>query len=65
VLAELVEEDALRRGALYPPLTDLRSISLAIAVRVAEKAHEMGLARNERPRNLKKGISESMYDPRA
>jgi malate dehydrogenase (oxaloacetate-decarboxylating)(NADP+) len=64
VLAGLVGEDALRRGSLYPPLADLRNISLAIALSVAEKAHELGLARNERPRDLKKSISEYMYDPR-
>ena len=65
VLAGLVEEKDIARGSLYPPLSDLRKISLAIAVKVAEKAHELGLARSERPRDMKKSISEYMYDPRA
>ncbi|MGH2570351.1 MAG: NAD-dependent malic enzyme, partial [bacterium] len=65
VLAELVEEDAIRHGALYPPLAQLRNISLAVAVSVAEKAHELGLARHERPQDSRKSIAEYMYDPRA
>lgn len=63
-LAGLVLEKDLRKGSLYPPLTDLREISLAIALVVAEKAFELGLARIDRPKELKKSISEYMYDPR-
>ena len=63
-LSALVEETDLQRGSLYPPLTRLRTISLAIAVSVAEKAYSMGLARAERPKDLSKSISEYMYDPR-
>jgi len=63
-LAGLVGEEEIRHGSLYPPLTDLRKISLAIAVSVAEKAYERGLARNERPGDLTKSISDAMYDPR-
>jgi malate dehydrogenase (oxaloacetate-decarboxylating)(NADP+) len=38
-------------------------ISLAIAVTVAEKAYELGLARSRRPRNLKAAIARFMYEP--
>ena len=62
-LAGLIEAKHISRGSLYPPLPDLRKISLAIAVSVAEKAYEAGLARNERPDDLKKAISDFMYDP--
>jgi malate dehydrogenase (oxaloacetate-decarboxylating)(NADP+) len=64
-LAGLVEEEDIRHGSLYPPLTDLREVSLAIAVSVAELAYESGLARNERPENLRRAILDSMYDPRS
>jgi malate dehydrogenase (oxaloacetate-decarboxylating)(NADP+) len=63
-LADLVEEKDLERGSLYPPLTELRKVSLAIAVSVSEKAYEMGLARSVRPKDLKKRIQDYMYDPR-
>ena len=63
-LAQLVEEKDIQQGSLYPPLTDLRKISFAIAVSVSEKAYELGLARSERPKDLKKSIQDYMYDPR-
>jgi malate dehydrogenase (oxaloacetate-decarboxylating)(NADP+) len=59
----LVEETDLQRGSLYPPLRDIRRISLAIAVSVAEKAYELKLARARRPRSLKGAISRFMYEP--
>jgi malate dehydrogenase (oxaloacetate-decarboxylating)(NADP+) len=62
-LADLVDEKEIRQGSLYPPLTDLRNVSLEIAVSVSEKAYEMGLAGNERPGDLKKSIQDYMYDP--
>ncbi len=62
-LAGLVEEKEILLGSLYPPLTDLRKISHAIAVSVADKAYSMGLAKNERPEDLKKHISDFMYSP--
>ncbi|HEX5132692.1 MAG TPA: NAD-dependent malic enzyme [Candidatus Krumholzibacteria bacterium] len=65
VVAELVGEEEIQRGSLYPPLSDLRRVSLAIAVRVAEKAYEMGVAGTARPNDLTQSISEYMYDPRA
>ncbi|MGH7493036.1 MAG: NAD-dependent malic enzyme [bacterium] len=62
-LAGLVEEKHIQRGSLYPPLTDLRKVSLAIAVSVAEEAYTAGLARNKRPKDLSISISDYMYDP--
>jgi malate dehydrogenase (oxaloacetate-decarboxylating)(NADP+) len=62
-LAKLVEEQELQRGSLYPPLTAMRKISLAIAVSVAEKSYALGLSRAKRPKNLNKSILKYMYDP--
>lgn len=62
-LAGLVEKKEIVHGSLYPPLTDLRKISHAIAVRVAEKAYTMALARTRRPEDLKKRVSNFMYNP--
>jgi malate dehydrogenase (oxaloacetate-decarboxylating)(NADP+) len=62
-LARLVTDDDLARGALYPPLRDIRTISLAIAAGVVETAHTLGLARARRPRHLKQAIARFMYEP--
>jgi malate dehydrogenase (oxaloacetate-decarboxylating)(NADP+) len=62
-LAGLVAQTDLDRGSLYPPLRDIRRISLAIAVSVAEKAYELKLARAKRPPSLKRAIARFMYEP--
>ena len=62
-LAELVSEDDLKRGSLYPSLNDIRPISEAIAVAVAEYAFEKGLAGIEKPQDLHAAIKASMYTP--
>ena len=62
-LAELVSEKDLSTSTLYPPLKDIRNASLEIAVALAEKAYDQGVAQLERPADLKQHISEMMYDP--
>ena len=62
-LAGLVTAGDLDHGSLYPPLNEIRRISLAIAVNVAETAYAMKLARARRPRNLKNAIARFMYEP--
>jgi malate dehydrogenase (oxaloacetate-decarboxylating)(NADP+) len=62
-LAKLVRQSDLDAGSLYPPLKDIRKISLAIAVSVAAKAYDMNLARAKRPENMKQSIAASMYEP--
>jgi malate dehydrogenase (oxaloacetate-decarboxylating)(NADP+) len=62
-LAGLVTARDLGDGSLYPPLRDIRRISLAIAVSVAEAAYALKLARARRPRNLRNAITRFMYEP--
>ncbi len=62
-LAELVSEEDLARGSLYPSLMDIRPISEAISVAVAEYAFEKGLARIEKPADLEAAVKASMYTP--
>ena len=62
-LADLVGDDDLDRGSLYPPLRDIRKISLAIAVSVAVKAYSMNLARQRKPENIRRAIEAMMYRP--
>ena len=62
-LAGLVSQADLDQACLYPRLAEIRKISLAIAVSVAEKAYAMKLARRRRPAKLRKAIVDSMYEP--
>lgn len=62
-LAQSVSDEELELGAVYPKLTRIRDVSLLIAVAVAEMAFEQGLARAERPHDLRHAIACAMYDP--
>jgi malate dehydrogenase (oxaloacetate-decarboxylating)(NADP+) len=62
-LARLVRPRDLEAGALYPPLMQIRSISLAIATRVATKAYDLRLTRQRRPANVRRSIQALMYEP--
>ncbi|RLD61755.1 MAG: NAD-dependent malic enzyme [Bacteroidetes bacterium] len=63
-LANMVSEQNLINGALYPRLTEIRNISLNIAVAVAEKVFELGISKDKKPENLKQIIEDYMYDPK-
>ena len=63
-LANLVNEKDLVVGSIYPPLNDIRNVSLEIATAVAEKAYQQDLAQSSKPSNLKQEIENYMYDPR-
>jgi malate dehydrogenase (oxaloacetate-decarboxylating)(NADP+) len=62
-LADLVRLTDLDQGALYPPLNEIRKISLAIATSVATKAYAMKLSRQRRPRDVRRGVEAIMYQP--
>lgn len=62
-LAEQVNESQLEQGTLYPRLSDIREVSLNIAVAVAEDAYERGLASVTRPADLRGFIAGLMFDP--
>ena len=62
-LAGMVSEADIEQGSLYPPLREIRRISLGIATSVAEKAYAMKLARGRRPKQMKKTIAKFMYEP--
>jgi malate dehydrogenase (oxaloacetate-decarboxylating)(NADP+) len=62
-LADLVRQKDLDEGALYPPLKEIRKISLAIATSVATKAYDMKLARAKRPPNIRRSVEALMYRP--
>lgn len=66
VLADMAAERARTDGCLFPPLTEIRDISAAIATAVAELAFENGLARNPPPEqgsSLAEHVRTQMYEP--
>ncbi|MEM7216462.1 MAG: NAD-dependent malic enzyme [Pseudomonadota bacterium] len=62
-LASFVTEKDLAAGALYPRLSQIREVSHSIAVAVAEKCNELGIAHTETPDDLAAYIEKLMYDP--
>ena len=63
-LAETVSEHQLQLGCLYPPLNTIRDVSLKIAVAVAHRAAELGLATKHVGAEFEAEVEMSMYDPR-
>ena len=62
-LADLVSQESLDTGTLYPPLMDIRDISIAIAVAVAEELDSLGLADKPVSDTLEQEIRDYMYKP--
>jgi malate dehydrogenase (oxaloacetate-decarboxylating)(NADP+) len=62
-LAHLVQESDLSVGRLYPPLQDIRNVSLIIAKAIAEEAYQNGTA-STYPEPADKGefIAAQLYD---
>ena len=62
-LADTVSSSNLAEGDLYPRLSEIRRVSLAIAAQVAEAAYAEGVARAPRPTSLTDHIAAQMYSP--
>ena len=61
-LATAANDALLERGTLFPPLSGIRDVSLAIAEAVAEVAYREGLATAPRPTDLRGALRTRMYD---
>jgi malic enzyme len=62
-LADLTTDARLRKGALYPPLADLRPISRAVAVAVARDAIRAGTARIAPGEEIEAAVDAAMWTP--
>lgn len=62
-LANLVEQNDLDNGTMYPRLNDIRKASIAIAVAVAKRAYQKGLAQVPKPDDIEAHIKSLVYDP--
>jgi malate dehydrogenase (oxaloacetate-decarboxylating)(NADP+) len=63
-LAQLVSEEDIKQGSLYPALPRIREVSAHIAAAVAEVAYKRGLAASQAPNDLLRYVQSQMYDPR-
>jgi len=62
-LASLVRESELAEGRVYPALTRIHEVSLAIAVAVAEEIYASKLATVPRPTDLVAHVKSNMFQP--
>ena len=62
-LASLVRESELAEGRVYPALTRIHEVSLAIAVAVAEEIYSSKLASIPRPADLEAHVKSHMFQP--
>ena len=62
-LANMVSEEDLAKGRLYPSLAKIRDISCDIAVNVAQTAFDNKIAQLSRPENLEECVRDSMFQP--
>ena len=53
----------LAKGAVLPPLEQIRDVSATIATAVATYAWNEGLATKDRPDDVEAYIRANMYDP--
>ena len=58
-----VTDDALKQGQVFPALTDIRNVSLDIAVGISEVAFNEKLTTLDKPKDLRGFIEEQMYSP--
>ena len=62
-LAELVTEDDLAVGRVYPPLQDVRKVSVRLAVHTGEYAYKKNIASlYPQPDDMEAFVKRHMYD---
>ncbi|MFK7815554.1 MAG: NAD-dependent malic enzyme [Gammaproteobacteria bacterium] len=62
-VADLVCEEDLSVGSIYPKIENIRDVSIQIAIAVAEEAIKSDISTIESSDNLKQKIKDYMYDP--
>jgi malate dehydrogenase (oxaloacetate-decarboxylating)(NADP+) len=63
-LAQLVSDEDIKQGSLYPALPQIREVSAHIAAAVADVAYKRGLAGGKAPSDVLTFVKSQMYNPR-
>ncbi len=62
-LAGQVSEDMLKSGLIYPPISEIRKVSINVAIKIAEHIFNDGHAGIERPESIEEFIRSEVYYP--
>ena len=62
-VADQVTQAELDSGLLYPPQSNILPTEVAVAVKVAETIFTRGLARAEKPSDVRKFVENQLYRP--
>ena len=62
-LARQVEPERLAAGAIYPPISELRSVARAIAIRLVRHARDTGYGRQFRDEEIEPAVERAMWWP--
>jgi malate dehydrogenase (oxaloacetate-decarboxylating)(NADP+) len=62
VANEISKED-FDNGLIYPPIKNIREVSVKVAIKVTEEIFKSGLAQVEKPKSIEKFIRNKMYEP--
>jgi len=62
-LADLVSEDRLRSGAIYPPISALREVARSVAVAVVRHLRDTGYGRQYRDEEIEPAVDRAMWWP--
>ena len=62
-MPELVTQEDLDQGSLYPPLSSIRDVSARIAAAVAGVAYRQGFARTPEPADMLAFVKARMFEP--
>ncbi len=63
-VAEQVTEDDFAKGLIYPHVDNILDVSYNVAIKIAEKIFESGLAGIEKPKDINTFIKSKMYEPK-
>eukprot|EP01112_Ceratiomyxa_fruticulosa_P023590 TRINITY_DN9090_c0_g1_i1.p1 TRINITY_DN9090_c0_g1~~TRINITY_DN9090_c0_g1_i1.p1 ORF type:complete len:641 (-),score=126.13 TRINITY_DN9090_c0_g1_i1:192-2054(-) len=63
-LANKVSDKELKEGRVYPDISDIRNVSVSVAMAVINTAFNEGLATIKRPEDLEEFVRSNMYDPK-
>jgi malate dehydrogenase (oxaloacetate-decarboxylating)(NADP+) len=62
-VAEQISNEDFTKGLIYPPINNIREVSINVAVKIAEEIFRSGLAGVKRPKDIREFIKSKMYEP--